>query len=91
MDLWTNERLLNMVEQIIGPDVAGHPVWNLRVKPPVKPPKDDPMTVPWHQGKQPVKPQRKDNTCSGVTVWKGQPVQKGRLCLLFIYFHLLLS
>ena len=31
-DLWTNERLLNVVEQFIGPDIAGHPVWNLRTK-----------------------------------------------------------
>ena len=31
-DLWTNDRLLNCVEQMIGPDIAGHPVWNLRTK-----------------------------------------------------------
>lgn len=31
-DLWSNERLLNVVEQFIGPDIAGHPVWNLRCK-----------------------------------------------------------
>lgn len=49
MDLWTHERLLNMVEQLIGPEVAGHPVWNLRIKPPVKDPAQDRMTVPWHQ------------------------------------------
>ena len=30
--LWTNARLLNAVEQIIGPEIAGHPVWNLRCK-----------------------------------------------------------
>jgi hypothetical protein len=31
-DLWTNERLLNVVEQFIGPEIAGHPVWNIRSK-----------------------------------------------------------
>lgn len=31
-DLWTNERLLNVIEQFIGPEIAGHPVWNLRTK-----------------------------------------------------------
>ena len=31
-ELWTNDRLLNCVEQMIGPDIAGHPVWNLRTK-----------------------------------------------------------
>ena len=30
--LWTDDRLLNIVEQIIGPEIAGHPVWNLRCK-----------------------------------------------------------
>ncbi|KAI8497530.1 hypothetical protein Bbelb_248360 [Branchiostoma belcheri] len=33
-DLWTNARLLNAVEQFVGPNIAGHPVWNLRTKPP---------------------------------------------------------
>ncbi len=45
-DLWTNERLLNVIEQLIGPDIAGHPVWNLRVKTP----RNEQSTVPWHQG-----------------------------------------
>lgn len=45
-DLWTNERLLNVVEQLIGPDIAGNPVWNLRTKTP----KNEATTVPWHQG-----------------------------------------
>lgn len=45
MDVWQDERLLNMVEQIIGPDIAGHPVWNLRVKTPHNLATD----VPWHQ------------------------------------------
>ncbi|KAJ7374243.1 hypothetical protein OS493_007322 [Desmophyllum pertusum] len=44
-DLWTNERLLNVMEQFIGPDIAGHPVWNLRTKTP----KNSQVTVPWHQ------------------------------------------
>merc|ERR1711963_807250 len=33
-DVWANPRLLNVVEQMIGPDIAGHPVWNLRTKTP---------------------------------------------------------
>ncbi|XP_046548110.1 phytanoyl-CoA dioxygenase domain-containing protein 1-like [Haliotis rubra] len=43
--LWGNERLLNLVEQLIGPKIAGHPVWNLRPKTP----KNTASTVPWHQ------------------------------------------
>ena len=31
-DIWNNERLLNVVEQFIGPEIAGHPVWNIRCK-----------------------------------------------------------
>jgi hypothetical protein len=33
------------VEQFIGPNIAGHPVWNLRTKTPV----NEELTVPWHQ------------------------------------------
>lgn len=44
--LWSCDKFLNMAEQVLGPDVAGHPVWNLRVKTP----KNDATTVPWHQG-----------------------------------------
>ena len=44
-NLWANERLLNIVEQFIGPEIAGHPVWNLRTKTPV----NEQTTVPWHQ------------------------------------------
>lgn len=43
--IWSNENLLNVVEQMIGPDIAGHPVWNLRTKTPNNPH----ATVPWHQ------------------------------------------
>ena len=43
--LWSNERLLNVVEQLIGPNIAGHPVWNLRTKTP----QNEQTTVPWHQ------------------------------------------
>lgn len=46
MELWQNERLLDMMEQIVGRDVACHPVWNLRVKMPHNPFTD----IPWHQG-----------------------------------------
>ena len=47
MDLWSCEKFINLAEQILGPDVAGHPVWNLRVKTP----NNEATTVPWHQGK----------------------------------------
>ncbi|CAH1780477.1 unnamed protein product [Owenia fusiformis] len=43
--LWTNERILNMMEQLIGPEIAGHPVWNLRPKVP----NNEGTVVPWHQ------------------------------------------
>ena len=43
--LWGSSKLLDIVEQLIGPNIAGHPVWNLRCKTP-----DNPLaTVPWHQ------------------------------------------
>ncbi|XP_052270079.1 uncharacterized protein LOC127871318 isoform X2 [Dreissena polymorpha] len=44
-DLWANERLLNVIEQLIGPDIAGNPAWNLRTKVP----NNSVTTVPWHQ------------------------------------------
>lgn len=44
-DLWCNERMLNLIEQLIGPDIAGHPVWNMRTKTP----NSKAMVVPWHQ------------------------------------------
>ena len=44
-DLWSSEKLLNIIEQFIGPEIAGHPVWNLRAKTPV----NEQTTVPWHQ------------------------------------------
>eukprot|EP00794_Sanderia_malayensis_P012089 gene12089-13335_t len=43
--VWSHEKLLNIVEQIIGPDISGHPVWNLRTKTPG----NVETTVPWHQ------------------------------------------
>ena len=44
-NLWSNDKALNIVEQLIGPDIAAHPVWNLRTKTPV----NEETTVPWHQ------------------------------------------
>ncbi|XP_070577373.1 uncharacterized protein [Ptychodera flava] len=44
-DLWSDQKLLNVVEQFIGTEIAGHPVWNLRVKVP----QNEEATVPWHQ------------------------------------------
>lgn len=43
--LWAGDRLLELAQQILGPDVAGHPVWNLRSKTP----STALATVPWHQ------------------------------------------
>eukprot|EP01129_Flabellula_baltica_P017647 TRINITY_DN9848_c0_g1_i1.p1 TRINITY_DN9848_c0_g1~~TRINITY_DN9848_c0_g1_i1.p1 ORF type:complete len:315 (+),score=75.94 TRINITY_DN9848_c0_g1_i1:330-1274(+) len=43
--LWSNSRLLDIIEQILGKDVAGHPVWNLRTKTPG----NVLAKVPWHQ------------------------------------------
>lgn len=43
--LWSSPRLLDIIEQFIGPDIAGHPVWNIRSKTP----DTRLMTVPWHQ------------------------------------------
>nr|XP_039257237.1 uncharacterized protein LOC120333907 [Styela clava] len=43
--LWSYDKLLNVVEQIIGPEISGHPVWNLRPKVP----NNEQLTVPWHQ------------------------------------------
>jgi hypothetical protein len=44
-DLWESEKLLSIMEQILGSEIAGHPVWNLRSKTPHNPL----ATVPWHQ------------------------------------------
>ena len=61
--LWGNDRLLNVVEQLIGPDIAGHPVWNLRTKTPF----NEQTTVPWHQDNAYM-----DESCAStlqVTAW----------------------
>jgi hypothetical protein len=43
--LWVNERMLNLLEQILGPEIAGHPTWNLRTKTP----RSEAVNIPWHQ------------------------------------------
>ncbi len=43
--LWSSDRLLDIVERIVGPDIAGHPIWNIRSKTP----RTTLMTVAWHQ------------------------------------------
>ena len=43
--LWSNDTLLSIAKQLLGPNIAGHPVWNLRTKVPVQ----EQVTVPWHQ------------------------------------------
>jgi len=44
-DLWVHPRLLDVMEQLLGPEIAGHPIWNLRTKTP----NNSQATVPWHQ------------------------------------------
>ena len=43
--LWCSDKLLDMVEQFLGPDVVGHPISIFRSKTP----DTALMTVPWHQ------------------------------------------
>ena len=31
-DLWAHERVLNIMEQLVGPEIGGQPSWNLRCK-----------------------------------------------------------
>jgi len=45
ISLWANERLLNLMEQILGPKVCANPIWNIRPKAPGHPDGD----IPWHQ------------------------------------------
>ena len=44
-ELWCSPRLLDIVEQLIGPDIDGHANWVLRPKTP----ETSQLTVPWHQ------------------------------------------
>ena len=46
-DMWASEQLIGVARQLLGPgvDIAGHPVWNLRVKTPGQ----EEAVVPWHQ------------------------------------------
>lgn len=44
-ELWSYPKLLNVAEQLIGPEIAGHPIWNIRVKLP----EHEDGVVPWHQ------------------------------------------
>ena len=44
-NLWSHPRLLSLVSSIIGPEIGGNPVWNLRSKTP----ETALTTVPWHQ------------------------------------------
>jgi hypothetical protein len=47
-NIWTNERMLNVMEQFLGTsDIQGNPVWNIRTKCP----QNEATVVPWHQGK----------------------------------------
>jgi len=44
-NLWGSKKLLDIVENWVGKDISGHPVWNIRSKTP----QTVRMTVPWHQ------------------------------------------
>jgi ectoine hydroxylase-related dioxygenase (phytanoyl-CoA dioxygenase family) len=44
-DLWSSPELLAIARQLLGGEISGHPVWNLRVKTP----QEEQSTVPWHQ------------------------------------------
>jgi ectoine hydroxylase-related dioxygenase (phytanoyl-CoA dioxygenase family) len=61
--LWSDERLLDIAEQLIGPRVAGHTVWNLRSKTP----SNALTTVPWHQDCAYLGPDSQDTL--QVTAW----------------------
>ena len=43
--LWCNNKLLDAVQQLIGPNISGTPIWNIRCKVP----NNSLATVPWHQ------------------------------------------
>lgn len=43
--LWSSDKLLDVVEQFLGPDICGHPISVIRTKTP----DNALMTVPWHQ------------------------------------------
>ena len=51
-ELWSSPKLLDIVADLIGPDIAGHPIWNIRSKTP----RTTLMTVPWHQDTAYLKP-----------------------------------
>ena len=44
-ELYSHQKLLNIGQQLIGPDNVGNPIWNLRVKLPEL----EAGVVPWHQ------------------------------------------
>jgi len=44
--MYQNEKLLNAIEQLVGPDIGANPIWNTRPKTPRHAETD----VPWHQG-----------------------------------------
>ena len=44
-DLWAHPKVLDVLEQILGPEIVGHGTWNIRVKIP----KHGPEVVGWHQ------------------------------------------
>lgn len=61
--LWSCESLLSIAEQLLGPSIAGMPVWNLRVKTPGQ----EQATVPWHQDCAYLSPEGHD--ALQVTAW----------------------
>ena len=59
------------MEQILGPEVAGHPVWNLRTKTP----NSRAVDIPWHQGKHDPKknPIKNNIKCFGFFIKQKLP------------------
>ena len=62
-ELWCSTKLLDLLEQLLGPDIAGHPIFAVRPKLPVT----SLFNVPWHQDTAYLLPEA-ENT-DQVTCW----------------------
>lgn len=65
--LWSDARFLDVCEQLIGPDVAFHPNFNVRLKVPSAGGPVDYHTVHWHQDAGYLSPE--SDTTMQVSVW----------------------
>jgi hypothetical protein len=86
---FTNDRLLDVVEQLIGPEIYSNPVQHVRIKPPEKLlPKNDlgnPVigATPWHQDHGVVTEEADDTNM--ITTWfslTDTPVESGPLLVV---------